>query len=102
LYAVEGLDKLLDNHPWQENGRCLQERAEDRKLRLALARKVSEPVFINVIEPATNRDHIRRRARLVVRKAHRLLGDSRAKLLPPQQGGRLTAIEWLCMASQSL
>jgi DNA primase catalytic core len=26
LFAVEGLDKLLDNHPWQENGKFLTER----------------------------------------------------------------------------
>ncbi|MGJ7606275.1 CHC2 zinc finger domain-containing protein [Variovorax sp. LT1R20] len=103
LFAVEGLDKLLDNHPWQENGKFLTEREEDRKLRLDLARQVCEPVFINQVKPATNFDHVRRRAWMVVRKAHRLLGNPGATLtLPPQQGGRLTVIEWLCLAGQSL
>lgn len=103
LFAVEGLDKLLDNHPWQENGKFLTEREEDRKLRLDLARQVCEPAFINQVMPATNFDHVRRRAWLVVHKAYRLLGNPSAALaLPPQQGGRLTAIEWLCLAGQSL
>lgn len=103
LFSVEGLDKLLDNHPWQENGRFLTEREEDRKLRLDLARKVCESAFINQVKPATNFDHVRRRAWMVVRKAHRLLANPGATLaLPPQRGGRLTAIEWLCLAGQSL
>lgn len=103
LFAVEGLDKLLDNHPWQENGKFLTEREEDRKLRVDLARQVCKPAFIEQVKPATNHDHVRRRARLVVRKAHRLLGDPGATLsLPPQQDGPLTAIEWLCLAGPSL
>lgn len=103
LFAVEGLDKLLDNHPWQESGMFLNEREEDRKLRLDLARQVCEPAFISQVKPATNSDHLLRRARLVVRKAHRLLGNPGATAaLPPQQGRPLTAIEWLCMAGQSL
>lgn len=103
LFSVEGLDKLLDNHPWQENGKFLTEREEDRKLRLNLARQVCEPSFIDQVGPATNFDHVRRRAWMVVRKAHRLLGNQGATLaLPPQRGGRLTAIEWLCLAGQSL
>lgn len=103
LFAVEGLDKLLDNHPWQENGKFLNEREDDRKLRLDLARRVCEPAFIEQVKPAINSDHVRRRAWLVVRKAHRLLGSPGAALaLPPQQGGPLTAIEWLCLAGPSL
>ncbi|MBL8352187.1 MAG: toprim domain-containing protein [Burkholderiaceae bacterium] len=103
MFAVEGLDKLLDNHPWQESGRLLNERESDRKLRLALASQVCDPAFIAAVKPATNSDHVLRRARLVVRKAHRLSGDLGAKLtLPPQQGGPLTAIEWLCLAGPGL
>ena len=103
LFAVEGLDKLLDNHPWQENGKFLTERKKDRELRLNLARQVCKPAFIDHVNPETNYDHVRRRARLVVRKAHRLLGDPGATLAqPPQQDGRLTAIEWLCLAGPSL
>lgn len=103
LFAVEGLDKLLDNHPWQENGKFLTEREEDRKLRLDLARQVCKPAFIARVKPATNNDHVLRRAWLVVRKAHRLLSNPGAALaLPPHQGRPLTAIEWLCLAGQSL
>lgn len=104
LFAVEGLDKLLDNHPWQENGKFLTEREEDRMLRLDLARQVCEPAFIDKVKPAINFDHVQRRAWLVVRKAHRLLGSSPGVTLtlPPQQGRPLTAIEWLCLAGQSL
>ncbi|GAB2815542.1 hypothetical protein GCM10027276_15570 [Comamonas piscis] len=103
LFAVEGLDKLMDNHPWQENGKFLTEREEDRKIRLDLARKICSPAFINEVKPATNFDHVRRRAWLVVRKAHRLLGSHSGTLaLAPQQDGQLTAIEWLCIAAQCL
>lgn len=103
LFAVEGLDKLLDNHPWQEKGKFLSELEEDRKLRLNLACLVCEPAFIDQVKPATNLDHVQRRAWQVVRKAHRLLGRPSAMLaLPPQQGRPLTAVEWLCLAGQSL
>lgn len=103
LFAVEGLDKLLDDHPWQENGKILRERKHDRERRFDLARLVCKPAFIGQINPDTNHDHVRRRARLVVRKALHLLGDSSAVLeLPPQQGGPLTPIEWLCLAGSSL
>ncbi|MCX8517378.1 MAG: CHC2 zinc finger domain-containing protein, partial [Rhodoferax sp.] len=103
LFAVEGLDKLLDNHPWQANGKILAEREDDRKLRLALAGLVCESKFMEQVDPATNRDHVQRRARLVMRKAHCLKGTSGVlPELPPQEGYQLTAIEWLCMAGQSL
>lgn len=103
LFAVEGLDKLLDNHPWQESGKFLSELEEDRKLRQNLARQVCDPAFIDQVKPATNLDHVQRRAWQVVRKAHRLLGNPSATLaLPPQQGRPLTAVEWLCLAGQSL
>jgi len=103
LFAMEGLDKLLDNHPWQENGKFLTEREDDRRLRLNLARLVCEREFMEEVKPATNGDHVRRRARLVLRKASRLLGNPSATLsLPPQLGASLTAIEWLCLAGQSL
>ncbi|CAN7599780.1 CHC2 zinc finger domain-containing protein [Polaromonas sp. LjRoot131] len=103
LFAVEGLDKLLDNHPWQESGKFLSELEEDRKLRLNLARLVCEPAFRDEVKPVTNLDHVQRRVWLVVRKAQRLLGKPSATLaLPPQQGRPLTALEWLCLAGQSL
>ncbi len=103
LFAVEGLDKLLDNHPWQENGKFLVERQEDRSRRLRLARLVCMPEFVEQVKPAKNFDHVRRRAWLAARKAYRLLGDPEVVLaLPPQLGGPLTAIEWLCLAGPSI
>lgn len=103
LFAVEGLDKLLDNHPWQENGKFLGERDADRKSRQALADQVCKKEFIEQVKPATNIDHVQRRAQLVMRKAHRLTSKQGARLtLPSQQDGVLTAIEWLCLASQCL
>lgn len=103
LFAVEGLDKLLDHHPWQENGKFLTERMKDRELRLELARQVCKQAFIDQVNPETNHDHVRRRARLVARKANRLLGNQGTTLaLPPQQEGQLSAIEWLCLAGPSL
>src|SRR5690606_17979884 len=90
-------------HPWQENGKFLTERKKDRELRLELARQVCKQAFIDQVNPETNHDHVRRRARLVARKAHRLLGNPGTTLaLPPQQDGLLPAIEWLCLASPSL
>lgn len=103
LFAVEGLDKLLDNHPWQENGKFLGEREDNRKLRQALAEQVCKQEFIEQVKPETNSDHVQRRAQLVVRKAHRLARKSSATLARPSQEAKsLTAIEWLCLASQCL
>lgn len=103
LFAVEGLDKLLDHNPWQSNGQFLTEREKCRNDRLTLARLVCSPNFFECVRPATNCDHIKRRGRLVARKAWRLVGD---KLTPaevaPQDNRELTAIEWLCLAGMAL
>lgn len=103
LFAVEGLDKLLDPNPWQANGQLLVERDQSRRKREALARLVCERDFFDDLKPATNREHIRRRARLVVRKAWRLFGDGPAMGIVASQGEReVTAIEWLCLAGVEL
>ena len=103
LYAVEGLDKLMDPNPWQANGLLLKERDEHRAKRVHLAGLVCKPTFFVDVRPAENLEHVRRRARLVARKARRL-AHSGAALVPPDvhEEERLTAIEWLCQASQTI
>jgi len=99
LFAVEGLDKLLDPNPWQLNGQFLTEREKRRADRIALARLVSEPGFFESVRPSHNSDHIKRRMWLVARKAWKLTGDGTAPSVIAPQGNRdLTSIEWLCLA----
>ena len=103
LFAVEGLDKLLDPNPWQTNGQFLTERDKSRNNRIALARLVYRPDFFECIRPAKNSDHVRRRGRLVACKAWRLVGDEPAPMVvAPQDNRNLTAIEWLCLAGTVL
>lgn len=103
LFAVEGLDKLLDPNPWQSNGQLLTERDKSRNDRIALARLVYRPDFFECVRPTTNSDHVKRRAWLVARKAWRLVGDEPAPPVVAPQGNReLTAIEWLCLAGTLL
>jgi DNA primase catalytic core len=103
LFAVEGLDKLLDSNPWQSNGQFLTEREKSQRDRIALARLAYRADFFECVSPATNSDHIRRRARLVARKAWRLIGDEPVPtVVAPQSNRALTAIEWLCLAGVTL
>lgn len=102
LYAVEGLDKLMDPNPWQSNGLLLKERDEHRAKRVYLAGLVCMPNFFVDVRPAENLEHVRRRARLVARKARRLAHTGGALVLPDvHEEERLTPIEWLCQASQT-
>ena len=103
LFAVEGLDRLLDPNPWQANGQFLAEVDKNRNHRIALARLVCKDDFFRSVRPATNRDHVARRTRLIARKARRLAGNG--PVLPavtPQSERRVTAIEWLCLAGTVL
>ena len=103
LYAVEGLDKLLDPNPWQASGQRLVERNENRAMRVALAQLVVQPEFFAMLSPVQNREHVLRRARLVTRKAWRFVGGRGTPIGVASQGSReVTAIEWLCLASQEL
>lgn len=103
LYAVEGLDKLMDPNPWQANGLLLKERDEHRAKRVHLAGLVGTPSFFVDVRPTENLEHVRRRARLVARKARRL-AHAGTSLVPPDvhEEESLTAIEWLCQASQTI
>ncbi len=107
LAAVEGLDKLLDANPWQMNGQSLTERDDRKSKRVALARLVCERDFFERINPDKNSDHIRRRERLVVRKAWRLAGrhleeDLVLPVVAPQENRDISAVEWLCLAGTML
>lgn len=103
LYAVEGLDKLLDTNPWQANGQILTERDEYRDKRVHLAGLVCAPRFFSRVKPAENLEHVQRRARLVARKARRLANEAKEPAhVEAHQNERLTAIEWLCLASQAI
>jgi DNA primase catalytic core len=103
LFAVEGLDKLLDPNPWQSNGQILSEREKSKKDRTDFAQTVCQPDFFDYVQPKINSDHIKRRQRLVVRKAWRLVGgDNALRAVAPQGNRQITAIEWLCLAGQEL
>ena len=103
LFAVEGLDRLLDPNPWQANGQFLAEVKKNREHRIALARLVCQEDFFRSARPSTNSDHVARRTRLIARKARRLAGDGpMPPVLTPQSERRVTAIEWLCLAGTVL
>lgn len=103
LYAVEGLDKLMDGNPWLENDQTLAELPKNREKRRSLAREVCERNFFEVVRPEENYAHVRRRTRLVQRKARSLAGTSASDLyVEGQHGSSVSAIEWLCLAAERL
>lgn len=103
LYAVEGLDKLLDPNPWLENDQTLAELPKNREKRKRLATQVCEPNFFDEVRPTENYAHVRRRTRLVERKARRLTGSSAVKYsVDGQRGTSVSAIEWLCLAAERI
>jgi len=103
LYAVEGLDKLLDVNPWMENDQTLTELPKYREKRKNLAKLVSQPGFFEAVLPAENLAHIQRRARLVTQKARRLANTPLAPYnVEGQRGGEVSAIEWLCLAAERI
>lgn len=103
LYAVEGLDKLLDANPWMENDQTLAELPKYREKRKHLAALVSQPKFFADVHPAENWAHVRRRARLVAQKARRLANTPLAPYnVEGQFGSDVSAIEWLCLAAERI
>lgn len=103
LYAVEGLDKLLDANPWIENDQTLTELPKYREKRKRLAQMVSQPGFFSAVRPAENLAHIQRRGRLVTQKARRLANAPPAHHnVEGQRGGEVSAIEWLCLAAERI
>lgn len=103
LYAVEGLDKLLDPNPWLENDQTLAELPKNLAKRRHLATLVCKPQFFETVQPAENNAHVRRRTRLVERKARRLAGTPAAVCdVEGQRDARVSAIEWLCLAAERI
>lgn len=103
LFAVEGLDRLLEPNPWQANGQFLAEIDKSRNYRIALARLICMTGFFPRLGSIRNRSHVTRRMRLVARKAQRLAGDPATSLtVAPQHNRELTAVEWLCLAGTAL
>ena len=101
LYAVEGLDKLLDPNPWMESDQTHSEVPQKRAMRVRLAKLVLLEGFFQSVRPAENVEHVRRRAHLVAGKARRLASEPSSALSSLPQGTQaVTAIEWLCMAAE--
>lgn len=103
LFAVEGLDRLLDPNPWQSNGQFLSEAEASRASRRNLSKVVVEREFFQRQSPSSNFSHIARRMNLVTRKAWRLLGETSTETIaPPHATRRVNGIEWLCLAARAL
>ncbi|KAF1015192.1 MAG: hypothetical protein GAK31_02682 [Stenotrophomonas maltophilia] len=103
LYAIEGLDRLLDPYPWVENGQALLEVPKNRALRKALGEVVCRPDFFTDVSAIENRSHLLRRSRLIVTKARRLVGtDSPRPPIDAHRADSVTSVEWLCIAAEAL
>ncbi|MFG3450222.1 CHC2 zinc finger domain-containing protein [Stenotrophomonas sp. NPDC047960] len=107
LYAIEGLDRLLDPNPWVENGQTMSEVPANRAHRQNLAHSVCQGDFFIFLKGAVaikeNLSHLRRRARLTVVKAHRLSRQSASVRMDDiHQAGAVTSVEWLCLAAEAL
>lgn len=101
LYAVEGLDKLLDFNPWMENDQTHSEVPQQRAIRIRLAKQVLSGGFFREVQPTENSVHVRRRVLLVVGKARGLIDKPAVRTSISHQGtSAVTAIEWLCMAAE--
>lgn len=101
LYAVEGLDRLLDFNPWMENDQTHSEVPQQREIRIRLAKQVLSEGFFRDVRPTENSIHVRRRVLLVVAKARGLVNKPEAQASISHQGtSAVTSIEWLCMAAE--
>lgn len=107
LYAIEGLDRLLDPNPWVENGQTMSEVPKNRAHREALAQSVCQEGFFNFLKGAEaakeNLSHLQRRARLTVMKASRLVRQRvSGNKVDMHQATEVTSVEWLCLAAEAL
>lgn len=101
LYAVEGLDKLLDASPWMEHEQSHIEVPAKRLIRIELAKLVFSQNFWQDLQPLENQAHIKRRIYLIASKARRLAGNLEDKLLiQPQETPAVSPVEWLCLAAE--
>lgn len=107
LYAIEGLDRLLDPNPWVENGQTMSEVPRHRAHRLELAQRVCQADFFDFLKGTVaaeeNLSHLRRRARLMVMKASRLVRQRvTGHKVEMHLATRMTSVEWLCLAAEAL
>lgn len=106
LYAIEGLDRLLDPNPWIENGQTMEEVPRNRARRQALAQAVCHQDFFNFfggLVTKENLSHLQRRARLTVIKARRLSRQSASgSIVSIHHAEPVTSVEWLCLAAEAL
>jgi DNA primase catalytic core len=101
LFAVEGLDMLMDSGPSMEKGRGHIWISQHRKALDTLAKAILDAGTVLRNVPFThNRAHIQRRARMVQWKALQRRPDDIASLyVESQQSDQLTLTEWLCQAA---
>jgi len=103
LYAIEGLDRLLDPNPWVENGQTIEEIPQSRARRQSLAQAVCRTDFFRDLAAKENQSHLRRRAWLIVAKARRLSRNSSCgQSVSIHHAGAVTSVEWLCLAAEAL
>ncbi|MGN7838495.1 CHC2 zinc finger domain-containing protein [Stenotrophomonas sp. 22385] len=106
LYAIEGLDRLLDPNPWIENGQAMEEVPKNRSRRQALAHAVCRRdffSFLNEVAARENLSHLQRRTRLTASKARRLSRQVASEpMVIIHHIGAVTSLEWLCLAAEAL
>lgn len=107
LYAIEGLDRLLDPNPWVEKGQTMSEVPKNRARRQALAQSVCQGDFFDFLKGTgaveENLSHLRRRARLTVMKASRLARQRvSGHKVEMHMASQMTSVEWLCLAAEAL
>ncbi|WP_080357341.1 CHC2 zinc finger domain-containing protein [Stenotrophomonas maltophilia] len=107
LYAIEGLDRLLDPNPWIENGQTISEVPKSRANRERLAQAVCQVDFFRFLKGADaakeNLSHLRRRARLTAMKARRLSRRCASRRdVDIHRARPVTSVEWLCLAAEVL
>lgn len=106
LYAIEGLDRLLDPSPWVENGQTIEEVPKNRARRQALAQVVCRRdffSFFNGLAARENLSHLKRRTRLTTTKARRLSRQAASEsVVSTHHIEAVTSVEWLCLAAEAL
>lgn len=104
LFAVEGLDKLLDPDPWVESGQSGKRVAEHHQALRSIATEVKKTGFFDGIDPHENGNHVRRRVQIVQWKAHQHSPSDEDEQLPvsPQVDEKLSPIAWFSNAAKLL
>ena len=100
LFAIEGLDKLLDPDPWMERDQPRMRVLEHKHALAKLAETVLASGMLDRIDVPENAAHIQRRISMLRWKA----GSHLVGLVPPpamidpHKTKQVTLIDWLCQA----